>query len=471
MNEHIYQRLAGVIENQILREVLKIGDRLPSVRVLSQEQGVSMSTALQTYYHLEAKGLIEARPKSGYFVRFSPHRFPGLPEKSNPVLQPMEGETEDMIADVYTHLANDSLIKFSLSAPAPDLLPVAKLNKGMLEAVRRLPDGGTHYEDIQGNLNLRRQIARHARAWEGRIGEDEVVTTSGCMQAVSLALMAVCERGNTIAVESPTYFGILQLAHTLGLRVLELATDAQTGICLDALKQALEKHPIRACVLIGNFNNPLGSCMPDEKKRAAVRLLEKHGVPLIEDDLYGDVYFSKSRPRTCKTYDEADGVLWCGSVSKTVAPGYRVGWIAPGRYLEKIKRLKLFHSISSTTLTQEVIGRFLENGRYEHHLRQLRQVLHANSLHYMRAINDYFPAGTRVSRPQGGFVLWLELAPGIDTFDLYHRAMRHGISIAPGRMFTLQEQYRNCLRLSYGLVWEPRMEKALQKLGKLVHNF
>jgi DNA-binding transcriptional MocR family regulator len=282
--------------------------------------------------------------------------------------------------------------------------------------------------------------------------------------------MAVCERGNTIAVESPTYFGILQLAHTLGLRVLELSTDAQTGVCLDALKKALEKHPIKACVLIGNFNNPLGSCMPDEKKRAVVRLLEKHGLPLIEDDLYGDVYFAKSRPRTCKTYDEAGGVLWCGSVSKTVAPGYRVGWIAPGRYLEKIKRLKLFHSISSTTLTQEVIGRFLENGRYEHHLRRLRQVLHANSLHYMRAINDYFPAGTRVSRPQGGFVLWLELPPGIDTFELYHRAMRHGISIAPGRMFTLQEQYRNCLRLSYGLVWEPRMEKALQKLGKLVRE-
>jgi DNA-binding transcriptional MocR family regulator len=190
-------------------------------------------------------------------------------------------------------------------------------------------------------------------------------------------------------------------------------------------------------------------------------------VPLIEDDLYGDVYFTRSRPKSCKAFDQSGLVLWCSSVSKTLAPGYRVGWIAPGRFTEKIKRLKLYHAVSTATLPQEVIGRFLENGRYEHHLRKLRQVLYANSLHYMRAIAEHFPAGTRVSRPNGGFVLWVELPGEVDTYALHRRAMRHGISLAPGRMFTLQDQYRNCLRLSYGLPWSDGVEGALKLLGKL----
>jgi len=465
--EHLYLRVAGEIENQIARAVLKIGERLPSVRVLSKEQGISVSTATQAYFHLEAKGLIEARPQSGYYVRFTPRQFPAMPAKSQPLRQPVEANAADIIDDVYSDISDTSLIRFSVGVPAPELLPIARLNKTMHEALRELPASGTEYDSLAGNLRLRRQIARRALLWGGHLTEDDVVTTAGCMNALSFALMALTERGDTIATESPAYFGVLQLASSLGLRVLELPTDCVTGVDLDALKQALAGEKIKACVFVSNFSNPLGACMPEEQKKALVRLLEHHDVPLIEDDLYGDVYFGKSRPRSCKSYDESGLVLWCGSVSKTLAPGYRAGWIAPGRYIDKVKRLKLFHSVSAPTLPQEVIGRFLENGRYEHHLRRMRQVLHANMLQYVRTICENFPENTRVCRPAGGFMLWLELPPRIDTFELYGKAVRRGISIAPGRMYTLQDQYRHCMRLCYGLVWQPRIEQALKTLGSL----
>jgi DNA-binding transcriptional MocR family regulator len=280
--------------------------------------------------------------------------------------------------------------------------------------------------------------------------------------------MALTKAGDTIAVESPVYFATLQLAKSIGLRVLELPTHPVTGIDPDALKKVLRN--IKACILVSNFSNPTGSCIPEENKKLIVKMLAAANIPLIEDDLYGDVYFGASRPRPCKAFDEQGMVLWCGSVSKTLAPGYRVGWVAPGIFKDKIIRMKLLHSISSTTLTQEVIANFLENGRYENHLRRLRQTLYANSLQFIRAIGEYFPAGTRVTQPMGGFVLWAELHKQIDTAVLYDRAMEDKISIAPGRMFTLQNQFNNCMRLSYGLNWNERLDNRLQQLGALVKS-
>ncbi|PPL00974.1 PLP-dependent aminotransferase family protein [Parapedobacter indicus] len=469
-NGLLYQRIAHNIEHQIQHEVLRVGDKLPSIRMICREHGVSMSTALQAYYDLESKGLIESRPQSGYYVTYSHKFFPAMPETSNPVYHADASGTDGLVAKVYAELGRETNLTFSLGVPAPELLPVAKLNKTMINAMRLLPAGGTSYEQVQGNSKLRQQIARWSFSWEGHLRESDLLTTAGCMNALAYSLMALTERGDQIVVESPVYFGVLQLARSLGLQVLELPTHAITGIDLEALKKTLQTKKIKACLLVSNFSNPLGSCMPDEHKREAVRLMETHGVPLIEDDLYGDVYFGQHRPKSCKTYDESGIVLWCGSVSKTLAPGYRVGWVAPGRFKEQVIRTKLYHSVSSTTLTQEAIASFLETGRYESHLRKLRHTLHTNSLQYLRAIGEYFPEETRVSRPEGGFLLWLELPKQIDTIKLYETALKFKISIAPGRMFTLQNQYNHCIRLSYGLLWNEQVERALKLLGNLARK-
>jgi len=219
---------------------------------------------------------------------------------------------------------------------------------------------------------------------------------------------------------------------------------------------------------MSNFSNPMGSCMPDEHKKEIVKMLAEYKIPLIEDDMYGDLFFGNSRPKPCKAFDEDGLVLWCGSMSKTLAPGYRVGWIAAGRFKEAIVRQKYIHLISTPTIPQEAIANFMENNRYENHLRKLRQELHTNSIHFTQAIMNYFPKETKVITPQGGYMLWIELDKKIDTTELYYKAMQQDISIAPGRMFTLQEQYNNCMRLSYGQRWNPLIEERLQLLGSII---
>ncbi len=467
-NEHLYIQIAESIQQQILDQVLKIGDKLPSVRVLSKENNHSVSTILQAYYHLEAKGLIESRPQSGYYVRFNPSRFPKKIEKSNPQQTGTAKNVEAMIGEVYDDFAVNDVIKFSLSVPAPEILPLARLNKAMIQALRELPANGTSYEQVMGNESLRRQVARWSMNWGGNLQADDLITTAGCMNAIAYCLMAITSPGDTIAVESPVYFGVLRFAQSLGLNVVELPTDPDTGVDPDDVKKALSKHKLKACFLVPNFSNPLGYCMPDEQKEAMVHLLAAHGVPLIEDDLYGDVFFGNKRPRSCKSFDEEGNVLWCSSISKTLAPGYRVGWVAPGKYADKIKRLKLYHSITSATAQQAAIASFLATGKYEDHLRKLRQTLHANSLQFIGAIGNYFPDGIKLTNPKGGFILWLELDKRIDTYDLYQAAMRQKISIAPGTMFSLQDRYQNCMRLSYGMGWTKEVDLALKTLGNLV---
>ncbi len=470
-NEHLYLSIADQIEKQIMDEVLGIGDKLPSVRNLGLHHNISVTTALQAYYHLEGKGLIESRPQSGYYVRFSPTKFPERPEKSKAGFVRQTKNVDAIISEVYDDWDDQRITRFSLSVPSPEMLPLAALNKAMLQAVRDLPASGTSYEPVKGNPVLRRQIARWALNWEGRLNENDLITTAGCMNAISYCLMALTKRGDTIAVESPAYFGTLRLLNSLGLRVLELPTHPDTGVDPDDVKTALKKYDLKACLFVTNFSNPLGFCIPDENKKALVDLLSFHGIPLIEDDLYGDVYFGKKRPKSCKSFDEEGNVLWCSSISKTLAPGYRVGWVAPGKYYDQVKRLKLYHSITSATVEQMTIANFLAAGRYEHHLRKLRQTLHSNSLQYIRAIREYFPEGTKLTYPKGGFILWVELPKNVDTYELYQDAIFHKISIAPGAMFSLQDRYRNCMRLSYGMPWTNELDKSLKRLGTIVKSF
>ncbi|MPR37277.1 aminotransferase-like domain-containing protein [Salmonirosea aquatica] len=463
----VYLRIAGIIEQQIVDNTLRTGDKLPSLRTICSEYGVSQNTALSAYYHLENKMLIETRPQSGYYVKYSRARIPQVPDTSSPSGIANFGISELLVSKVYDNLGEGGHLPLALATPADELLPIAKLNKGLLLATRALRGSGVAYDKAEGNERLRRQIARWAFNMECSLSHHDIITTSGCLNALSYCLMSVTEKGDTVAMESPVSFGMLQLAEALGLKVLELPTHPESGVDLNAFEGALKNKKVKASLLISNFNNPLGSCMPDENKKAAVQLAEKYNVPLIENDISGDVYFGPNRPRTCKTYDQSGIVLWCGSVSKTLAPGYRVGWVAPGRFKENVLRMKLYHSISGTSITQETIGSFLETGRYESHLRKLRHTLHGNMLRYSGAIADYFPECTKASRPRGGSVLWVELPPNIDTVDLYEKALARNISFAPGKIFTLQDQYQSCMRLNYGLLWNVQTEAQLKALGEL----
>ncbi len=465
--DHKYIEVADRIETLIEKRALKVGDKLLSVRALSKEQGISVSTAFQAYYFLESKGLIEARPQSGYYVKFSPQHTFDMPTCCEPADEALPVSIDEMISSVYHDLRSPKLTSFSLSAPHPSLLPSAKLNKSVMHSLRNSPDHCLNYEHIQGNELLRKQIARLSFNWGGSLSEDDVVVTAGCMEALSFCLRAVTKPGDAVATESPTFYGIFRVMQSLGLKVVEVPTDPVTGVDINYLNQAIPRFNIKACLFVCNFNNPIGSCVPDDKKKELVEMLARKEIPLIEDDIYGEMYFGKSRPKTCKTFDKKGLVLHCGSFSKSLAPGYRIGWTSPGRFKNEVIQLKRMNNISTNTLAQASIAHFLQNGRYELHLRHLRKALHTQCLRYLQAITEFFPQETRITRPEGGFVLWVEMQHG-DGYKLHKRALKHQIGIAPGQIFSSQGQFHNYFRLSYGLPWSDTVESGLKTLGQLM---
>jgi len=396
--------------------------------------------------------------------------MPGLPRMADTEPVASEVSVEEMISAVFNNISSNDLINFSIAAPPLELLPAAKLNKMLIHAMRSSKHHGIYYENIQGNIDLRRQLAKLAFNWGGKFSEDDVVVTAGCMEALVMCLRAVTKPGDTVAIENPTYFGIFQVIESLGLKVLELPADPVTGVNPDHLEQAIKKFEISACVFVPNFSNPLGGCMPDEKKRALVDLITRHRIPLIEDDIYGELYFGRHRPKTCKSFDKEGWVLHCSSISKSLAPGYRIGWALPGRFTEQVVRLKLMHTVTGTTITQMAIAHFLSIGRYEYHLKKLRKALHTQCLRYLQGIMQYFPENTKVSRPQGGFVLWVELDKKLNAYRLYKEALRHNIAVAPGQLFSAQKQFGNCLRISYARPWSPEVEEGLKTLGQLIRK-
>ena len=467
-SDHLYMQISDGIEKMISEEVLRIGDKLPSVRVLSNEYGISMGTAFQAYYHLEGRGLIESRPKSGYYVRFNHRRFPELPEPMNPDDISHDVSVKEMIASIYTDIVASGGMNFALAVPDPSLLPAAKINKSVVYALRNTKDHCINYENTQGNIELRKEIARLAFNWGGKVKPGDVIVTSGCLEAITMCLKAVTSHGDTVAVECPTYFGIYQAIESLGLKVIEILSDPVTGIDLVNLQKAIKKSSVKACVVIPNFNNPLGSCMPDENKKKLVEIITQYNIPLIEDDIYGELYFGRNRPKTCKYFDKKGLVMHCSSLSKSLSPGYRIGWAIPGKFFEQVNQMKRVYNISCPTITQAAMAHFLKHGRYEYHLKHLRKALHTQSLRYVQAIIKYFPADTKVSRPQGGFILWLELNKKINAFRLRTEAMKHGISIVPGKIFSSSINYSNYVRISFGKPWNDDVDYGLMLLGKLI---
>lgn len=459
----IFQRIAKMIEQGSLRP----GDRVPSVRRLSRQEGVSISTVLQAYIQLEAQGFIEARPQSGFYVRPRLWQPPAEPGMSKPSAKATPVSTGELTLNILKAVRNPDLVALGTAIPSPELLPIQQLNRMMAAIGRRDQAAGNSYDVPPGALPLRVQVARRALDYGCLLAPDDIVTTTGCQEALNLCLRAVAEPGDTIAVESPTYYGILQMIGALGMKALEIPTHPRDGVSLDALEYALDRERIAACLFTPTFNNPLGCAMPDENRKRLVAMLAERGLPLIEDDIYGDIAFGAQRPRAAKAYDMEGLVLLCDSFSKTLAPGYRVGWCAPGRYQKKVEHLKFTNSIASATLPQLAIAEFLATGGYEHHLRKVRRV-YAEQVRLMTAaIAQYFPEGTKVTRPQGGHVLWVEMPLKVDSLELFHQALAAKVSIAPGPLFSAKQKYRNCVRLNCGTPWSGALEGALKTLGAL----
>ena len=462
-----YERVAAEIAHLIESGTFRPGDGIPSVRQLSRQKKVSVTTVLQAYYLLEARGLIEARPRSGFYVRTTlPSALPE-PEISSPEPDPTQVSVRELVMMVLRDTLNPDLIQLGAAHPNPDLLATKKLNRIMASVARRIGEESGLYDLPPGCKALRVQIAQRAVAAGCSLTPSDIVTTSGCSEAINLCLRAICKPGDTVAIESPICFDQLHYLEVLGLKALEIPTHPRDGISLEALRFAVEHTPVHACLVISNFNNPLGSCIPDENKKELVELLTRHDIPLIENNIFGEMYFDERRPMVAKAYDRKGLVLLCASFSKDLCPGYRVGWVAPGRYRQTVEWLKYTTSLATSTLPQLAIAQFLASGGYDHHLRRIRRVYARYVASMSHAVRRFFPEGTRVTRPAGGFVLWVQLPDTVDSLELYKLALKAGIAITPGYIFSATQQFRNFIRLN-AAHWSNKTERAVARLGELI---
>lgn len=466
----LYAKVANRFASLIERGTLRAGDRLPSLRRTCATEHVSLGTSLQAYALLEMRGYVEARPQSGFYVR--PQAAKRLPEPSLTV--PPRGATRvdvaGRIARILQAAENPRLVAFGAACPSPELLPTRKLAQ-LVGSIGRTGMSDTNtYSFPPGRRELRREIARRALSWGGNLGPDDILITCGATEAITLALMATTRRGDAVVVESPVYFGTLLLLETLGLRAIEVATDPRHGILVEDLERVLGRQKVAAVIASPTFQNPLGSVMPDTAKQALAALLARHEVPLIEDDVYGEASHDDGRPAPVKAWDRGGWVLLCSSFSKTLAPGYRIGWISGGRYQEQLTRLKFATTLATPAVPQLAIAAFLRSGAHDRFMARVRAAYSDQITRAREAIAQHFPQGTLVTRPRGGFVLWVELPSSIDGDIVAEDCLAAGISVSPGSLFSAHGRHRHALRLSCGQPWGADLDRAIEKLGKITER-
>lgn len=449
---------------------LRSGERLPSVREFCRTRGVSPATVLHAYETLAAEGLIESRPRSGYYV-LEKREVATTPSISTPKANSTRVQVSDMVFDTLEATRDRDVVPLGSAFPSPTLFPWSKLARYLGGSARHMNPWSTVASLPPGDLELRRQIARRYLRLGMTIGIEQIIITAGALEALNLSLQTVTRPGDTIAIESPTFYGCLQAAERLRLHVVEIPTHPIDGVDLAGLSRAIAKHSIRACWFMTTLHHPTGATAPIEKKRELVRLLTEHGIPLIEDDAYAELQFAATPAPPAKAFDRKGWVMHCGSFSKCLAPGYRLGWLAAGRFTKEAARQKIESSLATSLPVQQGIAQMLRHGGYEAHLARLREVMANQQAATLSSVQRYFPPGFRVTRPSGGYFLWIECAASVDALEVHRLAVQSGISIAPGPMFSARRQFGHFLRLNCGHPWTSGMDRAVRRLGEILRRF
>ncbi len=469
-SDYLYRQVIDLITDNIDSGALRPGDRLPSLRRMSKRISVSIPTVRQAYIELERQRRVESRPQSGFYVRSLPINALVRPAPAfRRSAKPIRVIGSSLMDRVYEGLYTPGVVPFGIANPCM-VRPAAKaLHRTMKRVMARAEERSLGYAPTLGEPGLRRQIAyRYLDTVGGKIDPENICITNGGQEALLLALHAVADKGDVIAVESPTYHGMLELIHSLGMLAIEIETCPEDGVTLSALRKTLEAHPVKACLFSTTLNNPLGVSMAEDCRKTLVEICEEHEVALIEDDVYGDLMFDGHRPKPAEFFSRSGRVLTCGSFSKTAAPGYRIGWLIADKHIGKITQLKRAFSCSSGLLQQLTLSEFMASGDYDRYLKTLRPELQCNAERMSALVAQHFPRETRTSKPVGGGVLWLELPEKVDSEVLFETAIEAGISIAPGLIFSPCNRYRNFIRLSYGHPWSEKIEQSIEWLGRKV---
>jgi len=469
--EFRYRQVMDVIVTMMENEILRPGDKVPSLRKMSEEQSVSLSTVMQAYMELESVGMLEARPQSGFYVSGGtvvPREAVRVTKPSN---QPMQVKNSNLIQTILYAVTDPEIIPLGCAMPSTELLPHRDLNSIMKKLLSTDSENRVEYGDVQGHKFFRQQLAYYMNMNGNSVSSDNIIISNGASEGITMAMRAVTRPGDLVLMESPSYFGFMHLLETAKVYALELPTSPQEGILMKDFAEAVERFDVRAVLLQPNYGNPMGHTYPEDVRKEMVELCNKKDIPIIEDDINGDFNFSGRRLSNLKKYDKNGNVIHVSSFSKSLAPGYRVGWIEPGKYFDEILRQKIASSMANNSVPQLTLAHFLASGKMPRHLRKMNNSFKAQVETYTYQVMRHFPEGTRVTRPQGGFVIWVELPEKVDTLNMYPRALHEKISFSPGGIFSSQQKYNNCMRINCGFPWDSRMEKSIIRLGELAKSY
>lgn len=465
----LYLRIADSIAAPIRSGTLATGERIPSVREQSRRHGVSLGTVVQAYRLLEDSCLIEARPRSGYFVAARPSS-PPEPEVSNPPASSLAVDVSSLAERVMQLAHEPGCISFGAACPSRGLFSQEGVRRAVSRAAQRHGATLTRYAIGPGDDALRRAIARHALGLGCQLDTRNIVVTNSCLESITLCLRSVTQPGDVVALESPTLFSFLVILESLHLRALEIPTHPRTGMSLDALQLAFDTQPVKAVLTVPTLSNPVGSCMPLPQRRRLAQMVSERRVPLIEDVLCNDLADSEEHRRAVRAFDPTGYTMLCGSFSKTLAPGVRLGWVEAGRWSKQVARLKQATSGAQTVVLEHALADLLTRPGVEAGRRQLRTALATRLGEARQLIARHFPVGTRVTNPAGGLILWVELPHQVDSLALFHACLAERIVIAPGTMFSATDHFNHCIRLGLGGDWDDAHRQALRRVGQLAHR-
>lgn len=466
-----YENVVDRIQRWIESGVLKPGDRVPSVRDMSEQTGFSAVTVHHAYALLESDGIVRASPRSGFYVASSERKlseFPaskmdyrGLESSAAPV-------SESLGKLIYTWRKN-RVQTFGNNYPSDDLMPSDEIRTHLIRALREETRWSIETASTDGDPKLREIIAKRAAQRGMDAVADDVIVTRSAQCALNLCLDAVTKPGETVLIESPSYYPMFDALRRRGLRVMEIYSHPTTGLDPDQFEYLLGHNKIAACLLTPVNHFPTGVTYSPDTLRRIVSAASRHAVPIIENDLFGEMSHRAPVASTLKRFDTDHNVLQFGSFAGTLGPRFGIGWLLSRRHrAEMLNQTVLGEPLGVDAALQRAIAQYMNRRSYDRHLRQLRESLASRMQQGLSLISKHFPLSCAVSRPAGGFTCWIRGPKEFDAMRTAEVALRQGVSIPPGPMFSVTGSFRNFLSLNLSYPWDATRQKRLQMLAEMM---
>jgi len=477
----LYVQLRDQIRALIHGGDLRPGARIPASRELATQLGVHRTTVANAYAELESEGLISGHVGRGTFIRGD-----GV-KKISAVPHPTSADGglrwESLFADErgeeilsrLTQAAPRGSVSFVMARPAAEFFPIEELRKCSNAVWRREGTEILQFGPSDGYPPLKQALVGMLRSEGYEAGDENLLITDGCQQALDLVCKAFLRPGDTVLLENPAYPGALAIFTGARARILGVPVNSESGpgktpgVDVSAIEAVLVQNRVKMMVLTPDFHNPTGTTLPVAERRRLLEIAARFQVPVIEDHIYARLRARGERVPSLKQLDRSNLVVQIDSFSKIAFPGMRVGWIvAPSNVIERLRLVKQSTDLHTGHLAQAILAEYVRRGLLGRHLERTRKAYSGRLAALEQALGRHMPSGTKWTRPEGGMCVWVELPPGFDSNELSIHTRERGVVFAPGRYFYFQNPQPNTLRLGFAGVAEREIARGIATLADVL---